>query len=96
MEGLKKVCEISDITEKGLSKEIEGKELLLVVRSFSELDKEIEHNGRRVFDVERRPNGDFFIYTFYWDDMGEKHWCANSITETELRRIAEGIKRLLE
>lgn len=51
--------------------------------------------SRRAFDVERRPNGDFFIYTFYWDDMGEKHWCANSITETELRRIADGINKHL-
>jgi hypothetical protein len=51
--------------------------------------------SRRAFDVERRPNGDFFIYTFYWDDMGEKVWCANSITETELRRIADGINKFL-
>ena len=52
-------------------------------------------DSRRAFDVERRPNGDFFIYTFYWDDMGEKHWCANSITETELRRIVDGINKHL-
>lgn len=50
---------------------------------------------RRAFDVERRPNGDFFIYTFYWDDTGEKRWCANNITESELRRIADGINKFL-
>jgi hypothetical protein len=51
--------------------------------------------SRRAFDVERRPNGDFFIYTFYWNDEGEKVWCANSIKETELRRIVEGIQKFL-
>ena len=34
MEGLKKVCEISDITEKGLSKEIEGKESRMKLKIY--------------------------------------------------------------
>lgn len=49
---------------------------------------------RRAFDVEKH-NGKLFIYTFYWNDEGERVWCANSISETELRRIVEGMQRFL-
>jgi hypothetical protein len=49
---------------------------------------------RRAFDVEKH-NGKLFIYTFYWNDEGERVWCANSIRETELRRIVEGMQKFL-
>jgi len=49
---------------------------------------------RRAFDVEKH-NGKLFIYTFYWNDEGERVWCANSISKTELRRIVEGMQKFL-
>jgi len=49
---------------------------------------------RSAFDVEKH-NGNLIIYTFYWNEFGEKVWCGNTISETELRRIVEGMKRFL-
>ena len=49
---------------------------------------------RRAFDVEKH-NGNLIIYTFYWNEFGEKVWCGNTISETELRRIVEGIQKFL-
>jgi hypothetical protein len=49
---------------------------------------------RRAFDVEKH-NGKLMIYTSNWDEFGENVWTATIITETELRRIVEGMQRFL-
>jgi len=50
--------------------------------------------SRRDFDVEKH-NNKLFIYTSEWNDEGEKVWSANTINETELRRIVKNMQRFL-
>ena len=49
---------------------------------------------RRDFDVEKH-NNKLFIYTSEWNDEGEKVWSANTINETELRRIVQNMQKFL-
>ena len=50
--------------------------------------------NRKDFDVEKH-NNKLFIYTSEWNDEGDKVWCANTISETELRRIVENMHRFI-
>jgi len=49
---------------------------------------------RRDFDVEKH-NNKLFIYTSKWNDEGEKVFRANTISETELRRIVQNMQKFL-
>lgn len=55
-----------------------------------------ENKERNQFDVQRLHNGDYVIYTSYYNEFGDRVWVGNNVCETDLLRIIDNINKAID